>query len=104
MISLTGRPELFFDRVDKGDDEWQKILANPDGNVQYMLVQKTDADLIVQKYPGAVDGTVPGLVPVVSNDRYSLLEVTGPQDAGTVADEPATSSGSSSAPPTTTTP
>jgi len=104
VISLTGRPELFFDRVDKGDDEWQKILANPDGNVEYMLVQKTDADLIVQKYPGAVDGTVPGLEPVVSNDRYTLLRVTGPQDAGTVADEPATSSSTSSVPPTTTTP
>ena len=74
-------------------------MANPDGNVGYMLVQKTNADLIVQKYPGAADGSVPGLTPVVSNDRYSLLEVTGPQDTGTVADEPATSS-SSSAPPT----
>jgi hypothetical protein len=92
VISLTGRPELFFDRVDKGDDEWQRTLAAPDGNVQYMLVQKTDADLIVQKYPGAVDGSVPGLTPVVSNDRYALLEVTGPQDDGAVADEPATSS------------
>ena len=106
VIALTGRPELFFDRVDKGDDEWRKILASPDGQVQYMLVQKTEADLIVQRYPGAEDGTVPGLTPVVSNDRYALLEVTGPQEASEPAGEPSSpapqpTSPSSSAPPIT---
>lgn len=100
VIALTGRPELFFDRVDKGDDEWRKILATPDGNVQYMLVQKTDADLILQEYPGAEDGAVPGLVPVVSNDRYALLAVEGDpaSSSASVADEP-TTSGASSSPP-----
>lgn len=87
VIALTGRPDLFFDRVDKGDDEWRAVLANPDGNIEYMLVQKTDADLILQQYPGAENGTVPGLTPIVSNDRYALLQVTGAQE-GSVADEP----------------
>ncbi|MFN8112978.1 MAG: hypothetical protein U0R51_07240 [Solirubrobacterales bacterium] len=87
VISLTGQPQLFFDRVDKGDEEWRGVLDNPDGKVGYMLVQKTDADLILSRYPNADTGNVPGLVPVVSNDRYSLLKVTGASD-GSVADEP----------------
>ncbi|MEZ5154733.1 MAG: hypothetical protein R2718_01355 [Solirubrobacterales bacterium] len=87
VIAMTGKPELFFDRVDKGDDVWREVLDNPDGKVGYMLVQKTDADLILSRYPGADDGNVPGLVPVVSNDRYALLEVTGATGSST-ADEP----------------
>ncbi len=89
VISLTGKPQLFFDRVDKGDEEWQAVLANPDGKVDYMLVQKTDADLILNRYPGAADGTVPGLVPVVANDRYALLQVNGSTSDSSGADEPA---------------
>ena len=40
-----------------------------------MLVENTDADLILNRYPGAIDGNVPSLDPVVSNDRYTLLRV-----------------------------
>lgn len=87
VIGLTGQPELFFDRVDKGDDEWRAVLDAPDGKVEYMLVQKTDADLILSRYPNAAAGNVPGLAPVVSNDRYALLEVTGPA-GDSAADEP----------------
>jgi len=109
VIALTGRPELFFDRVDKGDDEWHRVLAAPDGKVRYMLVQKTDADLILQEYPGAEDGTVSGLTPVVANDRYALLEVTGDPGSGSssLADEPSSGpapSSSSNPAPTETSP
>lgn len=89
VIALTGQPQLFFDRVDKGDDEWRAVLDDPEGKVEYMLVQKTDADLILSRYPGADAGNVPGLAPVVANDRYALLKVTGTTD-GSAADEPAT--------------
>lgn len=78
VIDLTGRPELFFDRVDKGDVEWRSALANPQGLVDYLLVQRTDADLILDRYPGADVGDVDGFEPVVSNDRYALLRVTSP--------------------------
>jgi hypothetical protein len=81
VIALTGRPDLFFDRVDKGDVEWQKIVDRPDGKVQYMLVQRTDADLIRQEYPGIDDGDVDGFEPIVSNERYTLVRVTDPTTA-----------------------
>jgi len=29
VISLSGEPAAFFDRVDKGDTEWQRVLAEP---------------------------------------------------------------------------
>lgn len=86
VIDLTGRPDLFFDRVDKGDDEWQKVLAAPQDTVQYLLVQRTDADLILQEYPGADDGEVDGFEPVVSNERYSLIKVD-PAAAASSGDE-----------------
>ena len=52
-----------------------------------MLVQKTEADLILSRYPNAAAGNVPGLAPVVSNYRYALLEFTGPV-GDSAADEP----------------
>ena len=48
---------------------------NPQGKVDYMLVDRTEADLILDKYPGADAGDVPGLDPVVSNERYALIRV-----------------------------
>ena len=83
VITLTGHPDIFFDRVDKGDEVWQQTLENPQDKVEFMLVEKDDADLIVDRYPGAVDGAVPFLDPVVSNDRYSLLRVTDSTDTTT---------------------
>ena len=103
VIALTGQPELFFDRVDKGDIEWRSVLANPQGKVEYMLVDRTEADLILDEYPGADEGQFPGLDPVVSNDRYALLEVDeAAATTGAGADAPATTAppaDSTSAPP-----
>ena len=43
VIALTGEPELFFDRVDKGDDEWQAVLEpTRSGKVEYMLVDRSE--------------------------------------------------------------
>ena len=94
VIDITGRPDLFFDRVDKGDDEWKKIVANPQGEVDYLLVQRTDADQILQEYPGIDVGDVDGFEPVVSNERYALIAVdplatpsTGDDSSGTAAQQ-----------------
>ena len=81
VIDLTGEPELFFDRVDKGDSEWRAALADPQERVDYMLVERTDADLILDRYPGADVGDVEGFEPVVANDRYALLQVTADEMA-----------------------
>lgn len=104
VIELTGDPGLFFDRVDKGDIEWQSVLANPQGKVEYFLVEKTDADLILEEYPGAEDGDVDGLEVITQNDRYSLLQVdeTASFSSAAVSEDPATGSGA--APGTTSAP
>ncbi len=83
VISLTGHPDLFFDRVDKGDEVWRQTLDNPQDNVEFMLVEDNDADLILDRYPGALDGDVPFLEPVVQNERYTLLRVTDSTATGT---------------------
>ncbi len=90
VIALTGRPDLFFDRVDKGDTEWQKVVDAPQGKVDYMLVQRTDADLILQEYPGIDVGDADGFDPIVSNERYTLISVdpnavTSDEEAGPTA-------------------
>ena len=57
-----------------------------------MLVEDNDADLIAERYPGAIDGDVPFLEPVVANDRYSLLRVTDSTDTTSTTDSTGTSS------------
>ena len=101
VIALNGRPELFFDRVDRGDVEWQAVLENPQGEVEFMLIENAEPDLILQQYPDAVDGNEDGLEVVVQNDRYTLVRVVEPsasgadEDSGSLEDEAGTSSGSS---------
>ena len=94
VIALNGHPEQFFDRVDRGDEEWQAILENPEGQVEFMLIENDDADLILDRYPGAIDGDVPFLETVVRNDRYALVRVVEPTDAS--GDSTGTSSSSDS--------
>ena len=94
MISLSGHPEQFFDRVDRGDEIWQAVVADPVGEVEYALVENNSADLILDAYPGALDGEVPILQKVVGNDRYTLFKVT--DEAVSTTDE-GTESGSGTA-------
>ncbi len=90
VIALTGQPELFFDRVDKGDDEWQAVLANPDGQGRLHARPEDRRRPDPRRATRArTDGTVPGLTPVVSNDRYALLQVNGSTSDSSGADEPA---------------
>lgn len=78
VIDLTGEPGLFLDRVDRGDSEWERVLASPSGRVDYMLVARGGADRALAAYPGADRGDVGSLTPVAVNDRYALLQVLGP--------------------------
>jgi hypothetical protein len=80
VIDLTGEPELFFDRVDEGDDRWETVLDSPFGEVQYMLIERSD--LISDRYPGIEDGDVDGFEVVASNDRYTVVRVDD-EDPGT---------------------
>ena len=78
------------------------MLDNPQGEVEYMLVDKSDADLILGRYPSALDGGVPFLDTVVSNERYELLRIVEgvPTDTGS-ATVPEQSGPIGSAPPIT---
>lgn len=77
---LTGRPEIFFDRVDKGDTKWRRTADRPQGGeneVDFMLIaQESNGDQLRQRYPEACDNGVQGLQVVYFNDRYCLLRVT----------------------------
>ena len=54
VILLSGRPELFFDRVDKGDETFRDVIARPHGRVSHLLLAKqVSGDLIRRRYPTA---------------------------------------------------
>ena len=87
VILLSGRPEQFLDRIDKGDSAFDDILSRPQGKVQYMLLNRNrnSGDLIGTRYPNADAGTERGLTPVFRTERYLLLRVGGqgtPAEAG----------------------
>jgi hypothetical protein len=76
VILLTGRPEVFVDRVDKGDESFLRVLDNPWGKVRYILVAKGANDgSINARYPKAAAGGVAGLTRVYASGRYVLLMV-----------------------------
>jgi hypothetical protein len=101
VILLTGRPQIFLDRIDKGDSAWNDTLTQPNGEVQYMLANRnrSSGDLITERYPNADRGTETGLTPVFRTERYLLLRVAG--TAPGAATEGTDSSGTST---TSTTP
>ncbi|WP_028643311.1 hypothetical protein [Nocardioides sp. URHA0020] len=87
VILLTGRPDLFVDRVDKSDGPWKDIAASPAGVVDYLLIATGDNDLLGQQYPHAADGSDPCLMVIYRTDRYVLLGVPADfdPDGGTCA-------------------
>ncbi|MBB6627270.1 hypothetical protein H5V45_08040 [Nocardioides sp. KIGAM211] len=76
VMLLTGRPDLFFDRVDQSDGPWKKAATDPARYVDYMLLStNTSADLLSRLYPGAATGS-DGLLPVVyRTERYVLVQI-----------------------------
>lgn len=77
VILLTGRPGIFFDRVDHGDSRWRRELDRPGRRTRYFLVARRTEDLIFLRYRNASGGGVQNLQPVRVNERYALLRVTG---------------------------
>jgi len=77
VIALSGRPQVFFDRIDKGDAIWNTVLNAPRGKVQYMLLTRNlrSGDQITLRYRQADAGQVPGLTPVFRTARYTLVKV-----------------------------
>lgn len=95
VMLLTGRPDLFFDRVDKSDGPWKEAAADPAASVDYMLLSTdTSTDLLSRLYPSAATGT-DGLLPAVyRTQRYVLVQVPSGYTVG--ADSIGQTTGSSS--------
>ncbi len=75
-ILFSGRPSLFFDRIDKSDGPWLDCAENPASCVNFMLLStNTDQDLLSQLYGAAAAGEDPLLVPVKTTRRYVLVQV-----------------------------
>ena len=79
VMLFTGRPDLFVDRIDHGDVYWQAILADPQGRVHYLLVNRSIPDLIRLRYPTVLTGGVPWLRPVFRNARMEIFRVEPPR-------------------------
>ena len=74
---LSGRPQLFADRADQGEGEWEMEIENPFGRVSYMLITTSrGGDQLRKRYPDAIAGGELGLNPVFRTDRYVLLSVS----------------------------
>jgi hypothetical protein len=72
---LTGRPDLFWDRIDRGDLEWYLARDDPWGRVRYMLVIPGGPDLIMQQYPDIASGRTRGFTTVLRSGKYLLVRV-----------------------------
>jgi hypothetical protein len=82
---LSGRPQLFADRADEGEEDWEMKLDNPFGEVSYMLITTSrGGDQLRKRYPEAISGGELGMNPVFRTDRYVLLSVseTRPAEEG----------------------
>jgi hypothetical protein len=75
VIILTGRPQVFVDRSQRGDGPWKQKLDNPFGHVGYMLIAHSAGDLIHLRYPNAIAGGNPDLKVVYTTKRYTLVKV-----------------------------
>jgi hypothetical protein len=76
VMMLTGKPELFFDRVDESDGPWKVAARNPAKYVSYMLMSTSDnGDLLTKLYPDAAAGGDAQLQVVYRTPRYVLVAV-----------------------------
>ncbi|MDO9407253.1 glycosyltransferase family 39 protein [Patulibacter sp.] len=92
VILLTGRPQVFVDRVDRGDESFLNILENPWGKVRYILaVRGANDGSINSRYPNATSGRTAGMTVVYTSGRYVLLSVAtlNPRESARRAQETA---------------
>ena len=79
---LSGRPQIFADRADRGESLWESLVLDPFGRVDYMLVTTGRAgDQLRKAYPRMVAGGEPGLTPVFRTARYVLISVSATRPA-----------------------
>ncbi len=83
VMLLTGRPDRFFDRIDRGEGPWMEALDHPFGKVDYLLVttykrcrvESSCHDLARDRYPGILENAAPGMHVVFRTGGYALVKV-----------------------------
>ena len=81
VMLAQGHPDLFFDRIDKGDGKWKQVVDRPWGKVAYILVARYPlppagtVDEIQIRKPGLRLDNIPGVSVEYANDHYVLLRV-----------------------------
>ena len=76
VMLLSGRPDVFWDRIDRGDDEWLAARDRPWGRVAYVLASDKTDDLIRVRFP-QLFGTASerGFAPVYRTPGLALYRV-----------------------------
>ncbi|GAB6986925.1 hypothetical protein [Nocardioides pyridinolyticus] len=88
VMMLTGRPELFFDRVDDSDGPWKEAARDPAQRVDYLLMSTSDnGDLLTKLYPDAAAGNDAQLQVVYRTPRYVLVDVPAGFNPGAQAED-----------------
>ncbi len=78
VIALSGRPQDFLDRIDRGDARFREVLAAPYGRVRHLLIttnRVNTSDLVNRRFPRAGEDGEPGLRVVFRTPRYALVSV-----------------------------
>lgn len=76
ILLASGRPGLFFDRIDENDARWAEVARQPHGKVRYLLLSDSDLDLLTRIYHRAYTaGEGRGLRLVFEARRSKLFEV-----------------------------
>jgi hypothetical protein len=88
VMLLSGRPDAFFDRIDRGDERWQEALGDPFGEVDYFLVSTDErcpppcVDEVRARYPELLGEGEPGFEVAYRTKRYVLFELSEPPEDG----------------------
>lgn len=75
VMLVSGKPGIFFDRIDRGDERWFEVLEAPFGKVDYVLVATGPEDVIQGRYAGLGRTRVPGFTVVSRTERFLLARV-----------------------------
>ncbi len=76
VILLTGRPAVFVDRIDHGDEQWKAMRDNLPKGIEYVLVAlNSPGDEVVHRYPGIANDSDNHFLPVFTNRRYMLAKI-----------------------------
>jgi hypothetical protein len=76
-VLRSGRPDLFFDRIDRGEAGWLVTARQPYRTVRYLLISDQRPDRLRQMYPDVTGPASRGLRLVYATSRERLFAVVG---------------------------